>query len=83
MRETPYNRLKKAVMKYMSGVDYPHRKVMWLYPKSRLSESWKLDALAERVQAADQLGFDVKLRMADDGLRVEYVKRPAPLDYSL
>lgn len=83
MRETPYNRLKKAVLKYMSGVDYPHRKIMWLYPKEKLSEQWRLDDLAQRVQAADQLGFDTKLRMADDGLRVEYVKRPAPLDYSL
>jgi hypothetical protein len=57
---------------------------MWFYPKGKLSEGgWKLDDLAERVQAADQLGYDVKLRMADDGLRVEYVKRPEPLDYSL
>lgn len=83
MRETPYNRLKNAVMQYMRGVDYPHRIAMWVYPKSRLSESWRLDDLAQRVQAADQLNYDVKLRMADDGLRVEYVKRPAPLDYSL
>lgn len=83
MRETPYSRLKNAVLEYISGVDYPHRKVMWLYPKAKLAERWRLDDLAERVQAADQLGYDVKLRMADDGLRVEYVKRPPPLDYSL
>ena len=83
MRETPYSRLKNAVEQYITGVDYPHRKVMWFYPKEKLAQSWKLDDLAERVQAADQLGYDVKLRMADDGLRVEYVERPAPLDYSL
>ena len=83
MRETPYNRLKSAVLQYMSGVEYPHRKVMWLYPKARLRESWHLDDLAARVAAADQLGYDVRLRMADDGLRVEYVKRPDDLDYAL
>jgi hypothetical protein len=83
MRETPYSRLKNAVLRYMSGVDYPRRTVMWLYPKNKLNETWRLGDLAERVSAADQLGFDVKLRMVEDGLRVEYVKRPAPLDYSL
>lgn len=79
MRETPYNRLKRVVQEYMTRVQLPMRKTMWMYPKEKLRETWRLDDLAERVQAADQLGFDVRLRMSDQGLVAEYVKRPGEL----
>lgn len=37
--------------------------------------SWSLSNLAERVAAADQLGYDVVLKSDDSGLRVEYVAK--------
>lgn len=80
---TPYARLKSAVLRYISAVEYPTRRLMWTYPKAKLAENWRLDALAERVAAAEQLGYAVRLRMVEDGLRVEYVKHPEQLDYTL
>jgi L-alanine-DL-glutamate epimerase-like enolase superfamily enzyme len=54
---------------------------MWFYPKSKLGESWALNDLAERVQAADQLGYDVRLVVDGNGnLSVEYVERPGSLN---
>ncbi len=79
MRETPYNRLKRVTQDYISRVELPRRITMWMYPKEKLREHWRLDDLAERVQAADQLGFDVRLRVSDKGLVAEYVKRPGDL----
>lgn len=82
-RVTPYQRLKDATIEYIGRVKYPHRKTMWLYPKDKLNLGWKLGDLSERVKAADQLGYDVRLRINDDGLIVEYVKRPKDINYWL
>lgn len=72
---TPYARLLARTKELVRAVKYPHRCVMWMYPKSRLNEGWALGDLMQRVLAADQLGYDVLLRNVDDGLCVEYVKR--------
>ncbi len=72
---TPYARLLAAFRQYVSAVEYPHTKYMWRYPKKRLHEGWQLTDLAERVAAADQLGFDVVLQNDDDGLKVLYRKK--------
>ena len=74
-REAPYNRLKRVAREALEKQIHRRRKVMWRYPKGRLSEGWNLATLAERVQAADQLGWDVQLRVTDGELVVEYVKR--------
>lgn len=79
--KNPYQRLLDDVKKFACSVKYAHRKVMWVYPKGRLKEGWKLDDLYERAKAADQLGYDVRIVAGDDGLRVEYVKR-ADVPYS-
>lgn len=72
---TPYERLKTAFRQYVSAVEYPHSKCMWRYPKKRLHEGWQLADLAERVAAADQLGFDVLLQNDEEGLKVVYRKK--------
>jgi L-alanine-DL-glutamate epimerase-like enolase superfamily enzyme len=78
---TPYARLLAAANRFESRVLYPKRKIMWFYPKSKLGESWALNDLAERVQAADQLGYDVRLVVDGNGnLSVEYVERPGSLN---
>lgn len=74
--KTPYQRLLEDVMKFASGVKYAHRKTMWTYPKARLGEHWDLSDLNARVAAADQLGYDVRLVSKDEGMVVQYVKRP-------
>jgi len=73
---TPYERLRRIAAKWAGGVVNPHRRAMWLYPKAKLGSGWSLADLYERCKAGDQLGYDVRCVAADDGLRVEYVKRP-------
>jgi hypothetical protein len=53
---------------------------MWHYPKAKLNDGWPLGGLYERVAAADQLGYDVVLSVAEEGLRVHYQKRPDTSD---
>lgn len=71
----PYERLKREFREYASAIEYPHTKVMWRYPKERLHEGWTLANLAERVAAAEQIGYDVILQSDDEGLRVIYRKK--------
>lgn len=73
----PYTRLKQEAVEWIANAISPRKIQMFQYPaKSLFTESWNLHNLAERVRAADQLGFDVHLRWVDDqGLRVEYVSR--------
>lgn len=72
---TPYERLLKAFKEYVSEVQYPRTRFMWRYPKNKLGEGYRLDDLAERVQAAEQLGYDVFLKMDSEGLAVMYRKQ--------
>ena len=72
----PYAVLKAEAVEWIAKVHRRRRVQMWRYPaKDIRTAQWNLFDLAERVRAADQLGFDVALRWVDDGLRVEYVER--------
>lgn len=73
---TPYERLLREVRSFAGKVKYAHRKMMWMYPKERLSEGWRLTDLYERTKAADQLDYDAVLVADDSGLKVMYKKRP-------
>lgn len=75
MKENPYTRLLRISRQFAADVSYARRRTMWQYPKEKLAGSWRLDDLAERVQAADQLGYDVQLKVDEGALRVDYVKR--------
>ena len=72
---TPYKRLLDDVREFCRKIKYRHTKSMWLYPKEKLDEQWRLDGLYERVCAAEQLGYDVVLVGKEDGLHVNYVKK--------
>ena len=75
-REAPYTRLKRVAREALEKHLYRRRKQMWHYKKRSLSTGWSLEYLCQRVQAADQLGWDVQLRVDSDGdLLVEYVER--------
>jgi len=54
-----------------------HRVAMWVYPADTIKKNtWWLIDLRERVQAADQLGYEVHLEVDErGGLRVTYVKK--------
>lgn len=73
---TPYQRLLETAKELAFSVMHPKRVHMWTYPKNKLAGPWNLQDLMQRVDAADQLGYDVRLYLAEDGLRVEYIKRP-------
>ncbi len=80
---TPYARLLLDVRKFAGCVKYATRKTLWTYPKDRLSDGWALSDLYQRAKAADRLGWDIHLVPEDDGLRVEYRKRPdVPRDWA-
>lgn len=81
--ETPYERLRRAVLRYISRVGLPKSVGMWMYPRARLSDGWRLLDLWERTKAADQLGHDVRLIAKDDGLHVVYVERPGEIGCNL
>lgn len=76
--ENQYNKLKREAREWVVSAIGRHTVAMRLYPKDRLSEGWPLADLAERVRAADQLGYNVELRWSDEGLQVRYVKKLPP-----
>ena len=76
-RVNPYTALKQSCRNWARQVLSPRCIGMWSYPAARLRDGWSLLDLKERVAAADQLGYDVRLRVdGDGGLVVQYVKRP-------
>ncbi len=74
-RKTPYQMLMEDAREFASKVKYRHEKPMWRYPKENLNAGWHLADIAERVSAADQLGYDVILKNTADGLCVYYRKK--------
>jgi hypothetical protein len=81
MGTNPYTLLRDHFRRWASGVVYPERRTMWVYPKARLDANvWSLLAVWERTAAAKQVGFEVVLFADDDGLHLQYVKeRPRKL----
>lgn len=77
----PYEKLKNDFLRVISKIKFPETRQMWFYPKSKLSEGWKLQDLNERVQAADQLDWDCVLQSTDAGLAVVYRKRITNQDF--
>jgi len=82
-RPNPYTTLANDAREWARSVLMARARTMWRYPKERLNEGWPLSDLRERTAAADQLGYDVRLRATDDGLVVEYVKRPPPPPWAI
>lgn len=77
-KKNPYTRLLERARQYAFDVRHRYERTMWKYPKEKLAGSWRLDDLAERVQAGDQLGYDVQLKVVDGDLIVRYIKRVEP-----
>ena len=71
----PYQRLMARFKEFANKVEYRKKTTMWVYPKNKLTESWPLKDLYERVAAAEQLNYDVQLFATDDGLSVKYIEK--------
>lgn len=80
---SPYERLMDSFTKFANDVEYRKRITMWVYPKNKLTESWPLKDLYERVAAAEQLGYDVQLLATDGGLEVKYTSKAPKRPYNV
>lgn len=78
---TPYTRLLSQVKQWVHSATYRHTTAMFMFPKAKLGIGWSVLDLYERTKAADQLGYDVIVKAADDGLHVQYIKRVPPIPY--
>ena len=78
-----YTRLKERAAAWAKTVMRPQERMMWRYPKEKLTGCWRLDCLAERTAAASQLGYRVELRNTDTGLEVWYVSKPDVCPYEI
>jgi len=80
-RQNPYQRLQEECRAWAWKVVNAHERLMCRFPANTLGEDrWCLLNTAERVQAADQLGYDCVLRWKkgeNGGLDVVYRRRPS------
>lgn len=74
----PYDVLRGKYRQLRLEALSPQRRQMWHYDLDSIKrgDTYALDRLYQRVHAANTLGWDVRLVAHDDGLRVEYVRRP-------
>ena len=76
-RINPYTALRDECREWARSVLRPQTREMWTYSADQMKEGYALTTLHARVAAADQLGWDVRLRARPNGdLFVEYVNRP-------
>ena len=76
-RENPYQRLLNEFRGYLFSVRFPKRKNMYFFPKYKLKNSnWDLMSAWERTCAAQDLGKEVIVEAAEDGLRFNYRDKP-------
>jgi hypothetical protein len=81
-RKNPYVMLLDEIKEHCRKIRFRHTKAMFWYRKEALATGFRLDDLYQRVQAAEQLGYDVVLKAEDDGLHVQYVKKVPQTPYS-
>ena len=75
--KTPYQHLIETCRDWADTVVSASERTAYIITATRLHEGFVLSGVAERVQAADQLGWDVILRFRSDGtLAIVYRKRP-------
>jgi hypothetical protein len=84
---TPYQRLLTEAREFALEVIRRARwkRTMYCWPVADVDKpiGYRLDTVAHRVQAADQLGYDVMLKWEDRGLVAYYVKRPPDTPWRL
>lgn len=80
----PYVALRDRCSEWARKVIYPRTLTMFVYPAEKLSSTWRLDDVKERVAAANTLGYDVCIVIRDNGsLEMQYRKRPGNPPYEV
>jgi hypothetical protein len=69
-RKTPYQVLQEIGRDYANAVTYPRTRLMWRYTDKDF-----LPDLNQRIQAANQLGYEVVLEVKDGQIHVYYQKK--------
>lgn len=83
-RFNPYTALRDECRKWARCVLNPEMRGMWTFNAEDMKGGCSLIELRERVAAADQLGWDVRLRAQPNGdLFVQYVKRPSSVPLTI
>lgn len=84
MREAPYNRLKRITAQWIADkILYRHRKLKW---KLECDTSYSFKHLGEVVRTANELGYNLEIKMCKDGEHYEvwYAKKlPTELPWEL
>jgi len=76
IRKNPYQMLLDKIVTFCNNdIIYRHQKLMFIYPIDKLTNTWTMNQLYERVVAADQLRYDVVLKSTNNGLEVHYIKQ--------
>ncbi len=74
----PYTKLLTRAQAWAYSVEFPRTRLLWRYPKDKLSNGWELKGLRERVATAGLLGWDTVLTTDDTGdLFIYFRKKPA------
>lgn len=71
-RKNPYEMLLEEIKLFLNKIYYRKNIFMWRYPKESLSQGWNLEKLSWKVEAAEELGYEVLLQSDDDDLKVVY-----------
>ena len=75
MAINPYQRLLDKIVSFCGSLKNRHSKIMFTYPKDQLNTNWSMPQLYTKVETADQLNYDVKLKATAEGLEIWYEKR--------
>jgi len=83
-RVNPYERLRNECSQWAFDVEYPQRRLMFTFPSAgKANSNYDLRDVYERVQAAETLGWRCEIRVVDNVLRIEYVKKPETKPWAL
>lgn len=76
-RKTPYDHLLARFERLCLAIEAPRRREMYVLPMADMdTKGYRFADVAQRTQAADRLGWDVRLRWDQErGLVIEYVER--------
>lgn len=83
---TPYERLRSEAAQWAFNVANPIRRRMYTFQTAEIDrgDGWKLCDVKQRVQAADQLGWNVEIVVDTNGdLVFRYVQRPPDAPWSI
>ena len=75
-RTNPYSALLEEIKAWMRKLKYRHTASMFYWTADKLTpqNSWRLDDVYQRVQAAKTLGYEVVIEADEKGMAMKYKK---------